>query len=1372
MGLGELTVGPSRPSILRWLCLVLVFLQPPLVAGLDLSPRHAEARGLPGAKPWSRKGPAAIHPSPFVQGAPPSIPSPRSPDPAAAQARLQALTRLARQRWAIPGERLRIEGDPQWGRLSKAGGILSAPSGAEPERIARQFLQAHADLFRFAQGDVSDLEIYWRRESLGGTHLHFKQLHRGLVIHGASLSIHIDREGRVRQVSNHSLPEIRDPIETSAGGPTLAQEAALARAWEHLGVRGALRGEPWAGQVIYPQGESARLAWQVSLPARHPLGDWLVLVDARTGEILEVKNLLKHLSGKGRVFDPNPVVTLKDRDGLLSDQEDRREAVPEEAYFPVTLEGLDGSGFLKGLYVDTVKTPQRVRRPNLDFSCYRDEACFEEGMAYYHIDRYQRYLQSLGFAGQKAILARPQWVNARDLTDEDPRDGEPDDNSFFSPTTGVIHYGIGGVDDAEDAEIILHEYGHALQEDQVPGFAGENGEGGALGEGFGDYIAASFLARGSFDEACVGDWDARGGDPPQPCVRRVDDNKHYPEDFVFEVHADGEIWSAALWELRRTLGPEAADRLVLEANFSLDPHAGFREGAEAVLQADAILNSGAHQGVIRAIFEKRGLLLPPDAFEENDSSEEAWPIALPFDRPDLTIESPRAEDFYRLSLDQPATLEIRLVFPSQTDDLKAFLLDAQGEMLRSSVSSGDTGRLMAYNLSPGTYLIRVKGQFANSINAYSLQVTPAALLFPDAFEENDSPQEASPIALPFEGDELTLEALGERDCYRLFLEKAGPLMIWLGFSPEGGELDLLLLDETGRPMGSPGSSPEGKRLFLPGLAPGSYTIQVTSPSGMAHRYTLAAFTPLGPPAPDRFEENNDEDRATPLDLPFIAHDLNLHMEGDVDFYRFSLDQAQIVEIDLTFLHAEGNLDLELRDSRGGLLRIASSLDDHERLRIRLSPGSYIFKVFGVQGATNAYRLRVTISPPLSPDPLEENDSREGAAPIGLPFDRHDLTIDSPGDEDFYRLVLDRPATVVALLLSPSIEGDLDLYLWDSQGEVIKSATSEGDLERLTALDLPEGQYFLQVVGFGQDTNPYELTLFLADDNETDPPLPDLRLSADRLEFGELKVGNHADLPLTLTNEGPGTLRVSRIQVDSPDFSLLSPPAPFSLGPGESQEILVRFSPLSWGPQSGTLTLTSNDLDRRTATVALSGSTPALVVLQEGAEYARKPRVSLRLLLPPTAVQMRFSNDRTRWSPWMKSATVAAWNLSAGEGLKTVWAQFRNAEGLASEAGSDTIRLDIRPPQGEIRINGDDPSVPAGVPVSLTLQAQDSGSGLSQMMVSNAPNFLGSPWEDYVPEKSWSLKPGKGVRTVFVRYRDHAGNLSQTFKDSIRVVENP
>ena len=83
-------------------------------------------------------------------------------------------------------------------------------------------------------------------------------------------------------------------------------------------------------------------------------------------------------------------------------------------------------------------------------------------MAYYWITQAQRYIQSLGFgAALPAVNRRQVGVRINQFGG---------DNSFFRDTKTDITLGKGGVDDAEDAEVIVHEDGHSVQDDQVPGF--------------------------------------------------------------------------------------------------------------------------------------------------------------------------------------------------------------------------------------------------------------------------------------------------------------------------------------------------------------------------------------------------------------------------------------------------------------------------------------------------------------------------------------------------------------------------------------------------------------------------------------------------------------------------------------------------------------------------------------------------------------------------------------------------------------------------------------------------------------------------------------------------------------------------------------
>src|SRR5262249_15003115 len=135
-------------------------------------------------------------------------------------------------------------------------------------------------------------------------------------------------------------------------------------------------------------------------------------------------------------------------------------------------------------------------------------------------------------------------------------DDIPDDNSFYSPGDKAIHMGTGGVDDGEDADVFVHEYGHSTQDNQDPGF-GAGGNEGAQGEGLGDYQAGSMEdvlpAQAGHAEVtdpnCIADWDSTAYSPDNPpCLRRLDGKKHFPEAADGEVHDDGEMWSAAAFK--------------------------------------------------------------------------------------------------------------------------------------------------------------------------------------------------------------------------------------------------------------------------------------------------------------------------------------------------------------------------------------------------------------------------------------------------------------------------------------------------------------------------------------------------------------------------------------------------------------------------------------------------------------------------------------------------------------------------------------------------------------------------------------------------------------------------------------------------------
>jgi hypothetical protein len=309
-------------------------------------------------------------------------------------------------------------------------------------------------------------------------------------------------------------------------------------------------------------------------------------------------------TGTGRVFFPNPVASLQNQN--LTDQNDADYAALQPAYHNVTLTNLDGSGYLSGDWANIhSETGDPAYSPSNTFLYGRSDDRFEQVMAYYWVTEAQKYIQSLGFGvTRRAINKESQDIRINQW-------GQ--DNSYSWDKHDVLRFGKGGVDDAEDAEVILHEYGHAIQDSQMTPFGGfgASAEAGAIGEAFGDYwaVTVSNVIAPTPDAPCVADWDSVSYTAGTPhCLRRIDLDLHYPADLTGRVHHDGQIWSRALWDIRQALGNVKADTIILEAQFSFAPDTSMRAAAQATVATAQNLYGKSAENAVRNAFVARGIL--------------------------------------------------------------------------------------------------------------------------------------------------------------------------------------------------------------------------------------------------------------------------------------------------------------------------------------------------------------------------------------------------------------------------------------------------------------------------------------------------------------------------------------------------------------------------------------------------------------------------------------------------------------------------------------------------------------------------------------------------------------------------------------------
>jgi hypothetical protein len=158
-----------------------------------------------------------------------------------------------------------------------------------------------------------------------------------------------------------------------------------------------------------------------------------------------------------------------------------------------------------------------------------------------------------------------------------------------------------------------------------------------------------------------------------------------------------------------------------------------------------------------------------------------------------------------------------------------------------------------------------------------------------------------------------------------------------------------------------------------------------------------------------------------------------------------------------------------------------------------------------------------------------------------------------------------------------------------------------------------------------------------------------------------------------------------------------------------------------------------------------------VAINGGAEWTNARPVTLTLnaasYAPGGVTGMRFSDDGTTWPATFEPyATSFAHTLTAGDGPKTVYAQFQDAEGNVSDAVSASIKLDSTPPVITLTTPADGAAYVRDQAVAADWSAEDAYSG-----VDTAQGTVASG--DLIDTASF------GVKSFTVTAADVAGNTA-------------
>lgn len=207
---------------------------------------------------------------------------------------------------------------------------------------------------------------------------------------------------------------------------------------------------------------------------------------------------------------------------------------------------------------------------------------------------------------------------------------------------------------------------------------------------------------------------------------------------------------------------------------------------------------------------------------------------------------------------------------------------------------------------------------------------------------------------------------------------------------------------------------------------------------------------------DGFESNDTQLAATGVGLPFDAAGLNA---CDDDWYSFFLPAKSTVHIDALFSDASGDIDIHLFNQFGTQVAASKSFDNNEEIDFTVaSGGTYAVRVSTFSPPAfykgNSYQLQIST---CLEDSFENNDSSPAALPISLPFDESGLQ-SCPADDDWFSFTLTTKTEVQIDASFNNADGDIDLYLYNPNGDEVAVALTTNNTEHITYVALSSGTY--------------------------------------------------------------------------------------------------------------------------------------------------------------------------------------------------------------------------------------------------------------------------------------------------------------------------
>jgi hypothetical protein len=516
----------------------------------------------------------------------------------------------------------------------------------DPAAVAMDFVATHHDVFQLDADAAREFVVARVDGDRAGDvrHVTLQREYNGIPVFQGAISVHMDPGNGVFRVLGDDSYHIAAPSNRTMLDPAEAVVAAgralgvtlVPSLVESTGQRqvfdasAALDPIDVDQKIVHVAEGDDRFAYQVTvswLDDSRQQQYQLVLIDAADGSLLANYSLVDTF--KGRVFNRSPganpttdarVVMSFDGDPTASPAGWVGTARKTAGNNAVTATDLNGNNKVDRKEIQ----PAANDSGSFDFpfspaqspSASRAAAVTT---AFFLVNDFHDRTYALGFTESAGNFQAKNFGRGglqNDPVNTDVQDGAGTNNANFatppdgrSPRMQMFLFTVTGGDVEDggfDATVIYHEYAHGLSNRLVGGGTTTCLRGlqsGGMGEGWGDFMSATFL-----NDPVVGAYvtgDAVRGIRAFSMARSPLTYGDIRSGRLAEVHDVGELWAAALWDLRKRVGAATVEQLVVSGMKLTPCNPTMLNARDAILQADATINHGANECAIWAAFAGR-----------------------------------------------------------------------------------------------------------------------------------------------------------------------------------------------------------------------------------------------------------------------------------------------------------------------------------------------------------------------------------------------------------------------------------------------------------------------------------------------------------------------------------------------------------------------------------------------------------------------------------------------------------------------------------------------------------------------------------------------------------------------------------------------